>query len=238
MITGFNTDVEHLGRVFHVQTEDKGLDNPLVETLVYCGGEIIDARKNSYSDLAAAGECSEDEVLVRMEAQHQALIREIRNGKFDSGGPRPFGHNIISNRSLDEVVLSFLQEKDELSTITLHLVEDVILRGGDRTTLKLRVIEDATGRSIAGAQVKATLISTRDMPRELFSGVSDESGQIEAEIELPHVQEAELAVLLRASATGRRAVRRQVVHRKKENDIEQPHVPPPLSAKRRRKTGS
>ena len=32
MVTGFNTDVEHAGRVYHVQTEDKGAGNPLIET--------------------------------------------------------------------------------------------------------------------------------------------------------------------------------------------------------------
>ncbi|HXV77735.1 MAG TPA: hypothetical protein VD788_15580 [Candidatus Polarisedimenticolaceae bacterium] len=213
MITGFNTDIEHLGRVFHVQTEDKGLDNPVVETLVYCGGEIIDARKNSYADLAAAGECSEDEILVRMETQHHALIREIRNGKFDTGGPKPFGFNIISNRSLDEVVLSFLHEQDRLSAISLDLVDRVTLREGQHTRVRLHVVEGATGRSIAGAQVKATLISTQHMPRELASGVSDDSGRVDLDFDLPALGQAELAVLLRAGAAGRRAVRREVVQR-------------------------
>ena len=69
MITGFNTDVDYQDRVFHVQTEDKGLDNPVVESLVYCGGEIIESRRNSYSDLSEGGTYSEDEILMRMEAQ-------------------------------------------------------------------------------------------------------------------------------------------------------------------------
>ena len=41
MITGFNTDVEHDGVVYHVQTEDKGLDSPLILSLVYSGGAIL-----------------------------------------------------------------------------------------------------------------------------------------------------------------------------------------------------
>ena len=36
------------------------------------------------------------------------MIRDIRNGKFDPDGPKPFGYNIVSNRSLDEVVLDYL----------------------------------------------------------------------------------------------------------------------------------
>ena len=38
MITGYNTDVRHGNRIFHVQTEDKGLGNPKIETLIYVGG--------------------------------------------------------------------------------------------------------------------------------------------------------------------------------------------------------
>ena len=108
MITGFNTDVDHDGRVFHVQTEDKGLANPIIESLVYSRGEIVASRNTSYAECLGADDISEDEVMQRMERQHQALIREILNGKFESEGPRPFGHNIISNRSLDEVVADFL----------------------------------------------------------------------------------------------------------------------------------
>ena len=55
MITGFNTDVDHQGRVFHVQTEDKGLQNPVVESLIYCGGEIIASRSESYAELTENG---------------------------------------------------------------------------------------------------------------------------------------------------------------------------------------
>ena len=34
MITGFNTDVRHNNRVFHIQTEDKGDASPEIESLV------------------------------------------------------------------------------------------------------------------------------------------------------------------------------------------------------------
>jgi hypothetical protein len=212
MITGFNTDVDSQGRVFHVQTEDKGLDNPVVESLVYCGGEIIESRRHSYADLTEAGECSEDEILMRMETQHQALIREIRNGGFDSEEPKPFGHNLVSNRSLDEVVLGFLQEEEDLGPLALELLDDSVLHQGSRPELAMVVLEETTRRPIAGAQVKLTLISTRDKPLELYSGVSDPEGRVDASIEIPEISGADLAVLCRASAAGRRTVLRRLVH--------------------------
>ena len=55
MITGYNTDVKHKSRVFHVQTEDKGAGNPCVESLVYVGGEILATRRMSYAEMAQKG---------------------------------------------------------------------------------------------------------------------------------------------------------------------------------------
>ncbi len=39
MVTGFNTDVQHDGKIYHVQTEDKGVDNPLIEIVLPVGIE-------------------------------------------------------------------------------------------------------------------------------------------------------------------------------------------------------
>ena len=55
VITGFNTDIEHDGVVYHVQTEDKGLDSPIILSLVYAGGTILASKRSPYEDLIAAG---------------------------------------------------------------------------------------------------------------------------------------------------------------------------------------
>ena len=55
MITGFNTDIEYNGQVYHVQTEDKGVDNPVIESLIYIGGEILGSRKLPYSKILTDG---------------------------------------------------------------------------------------------------------------------------------------------------------------------------------------
>ena len=62
MITGFNTDIEHEGVVYHVQTEDKGLDSPIILSLVYVGGTILASKRSPYEDLIATG--FSDEVLA------------------------------------------------------------------------------------------------------------------------------------------------------------------------------
>ena len=108
MVTGFNTDVEHDGRIYHVQTEDKGTSNPTIESLVYRGGEILAAVRSSYADLQAKG-FDEADIARRIEAQHNQVLADVRAGKFEVRKARVFGEGIITPRSFDEVVLEFLR---------------------------------------------------------------------------------------------------------------------------------
>ena len=211
MITGFNTDVQYEGRVFHVQTEDRGLDNPVVESLVYSGGEIITSRRSAYADLARSSDYSEGEVARRMESQHQALIREILSGRFDPDGPKPFGYNIITNRALDEVVLDFLSREVGLEQIRLEMAEQQTFVEGTQPQLSLRVIAEASDRPVAGAKVTVKLISTRDKPKEVFSGTTAHDGRIEATFEIPPMPGANAAILLQAEASGNNAEIKQLV---------------------------
>ena len=82
VITGFNTDIEHDGVVYHVQTEDKGLDSPLILSLVYVGGAILAAKRSRYEDLIAAG-FSEGELTKRLKRQHQLICAAINAGRIE-----------------------------------------------------------------------------------------------------------------------------------------------------------
>jgi hypothetical protein len=82
VITGFNTDIEHDGVVYHVQTEDKGLDSPIILSLVYVGGTILASKRSPYKDLIAEG--FSDEVLAeRLKRQHRLICAAINSGRID-----------------------------------------------------------------------------------------------------------------------------------------------------------
>ena len=82
MITGFNTDIEHDGVIYHVQTEDKGLDTPIILSLVYAGGTILASKRSPYEDLIAQG--YSDEVLAeRLKRQHRLICAAIHSGRID-----------------------------------------------------------------------------------------------------------------------------------------------------------
>jgi hypothetical protein len=82
VITGFNTDIEWNGVVYHVQTEDKGLETPLILSLVYTGGRILASKRTPYNDLIAAGF---DEVALaeRLNRQHKILCAAIKSGRVE-----------------------------------------------------------------------------------------------------------------------------------------------------------
>jgi hypothetical protein len=82
VITGFNTDVKHKNRVFHIQTEDKGEANPYVESLVYVGGEILATKRTSYAEVVKTGR-DDHAVQDLMEQQHRTMIAAIQRGRFD-----------------------------------------------------------------------------------------------------------------------------------------------------------
>lgn len=82
MITGFNTDVEHDGVVYHVQTEDKGLDSPLILSLVYTGGAILASKRSPYDDLVNSG-FDERALSERLQRQHKLICAAIRAGRIE-----------------------------------------------------------------------------------------------------------------------------------------------------------
>ena len=91
MITGFNTDVEQDGVVYHVQTEDKGLETPLILSLVYVGGAILASKRTPYDDLVAQG-FDEKALAERLNRQHKLICAAIRAGRIEDlkrmGTPR------------------------------------------------------------------------------------------------------------------------------------------------------
>jgi len=82
MITGFNTDVKYKGKNFHIQTEDKGPKNPVVETLLYFEGMIVASKKTPYEYMVGESDL-ETKIKKLMVKQHQEMIADLKSGSFD-----------------------------------------------------------------------------------------------------------------------------------------------------------
>lgn len=83
MITGFNTDVEYDGKVYHVQTEDKGVDTPVIVSLVYQGGTILASKRSPYDDLLKDGVVDEKALAERLSKQHKLICAAIKAGRIE-----------------------------------------------------------------------------------------------------------------------------------------------------------
>lgn len=83
MLTGYNQDVQAGDELLHVQTEDKGRDKALLETLVYRGGTIIAAKRTSYSDQLSAGTLNDDNLGEMLKKQHQIIVAILKAGKVE-----------------------------------------------------------------------------------------------------------------------------------------------------------
>lgn len=106
MVTGFNTDVKYQGVVYHVQTEDKGPQNPLILTLIYIGGEILGSRRTIYTE-HLKGDDDEKIIAKLMEDQHTSVMAEVKRGKYTPGAE----NTVVEDLSLDEIVLAYLAQR-------------------------------------------------------------------------------------------------------------------------------
>lgn len=79
MLVGYNTNISYKKKVYHVQTEDSGRDNPFIITLLYQQGAILASRKTSYAHLLDDPDFKE-KVRKMMQDQHKQIIRELISG--------------------------------------------------------------------------------------------------------------------------------------------------------------
>jgi len=88
MVPGFNTDFKYRGETYHVQTEDNGVGNPVVVSLLYHKGAILASRRTPYHDLAGKPGF-EQELMGLMKSQHKDLMRALLSGAYDKNGTAP-----------------------------------------------------------------------------------------------------------------------------------------------------
>jgi hypothetical protein len=81
MLVGYNTNISYKEKIYHVQTEDSGQNNPVVVTLLYSKGAILASKKTNYAHILNDVDFTE-KVTKLMKAQHKLIIRDLLSGKF------------------------------------------------------------------------------------------------------------------------------------------------------------
>jgi len=85
-VVGFNHNLNHKGRVFHVQTEDSGPQHGHIITHIFMGGNILASTKGTYAELLASTAPGDVSAAVRklMEDQHKTMIKRLVGGAHDA----------------------------------------------------------------------------------------------------------------------------------------------------------
>jgi hypothetical protein len=83
-LLGYNNNVRHKGKVFHIQTEDSGVKyGHIITHLFMDGGRILKSVKTGYAEYIGNDRMA-DIVREMMKQQHKAMFIALRDGKFDA----------------------------------------------------------------------------------------------------------------------------------------------------------
>lgn len=194
MITGFNTDVKHKNKVYHVQTEDKGRSNPKIESLVYVGGEILDSYQTSYEQNKA--DLTEDQIMELLESQHKRVVRHIKIGHYDED--EAFTEDIISNRDLDDVILEHLSAEEEQDPIKLVVNGLSTVRANATSQLKIETRRTLSQSPVSETQIRIKLVTPEQAPVLLSEGQTDQTGFFVTQVSMPGYPEGQSSISILA----------------------------------------
>jgi hypothetical protein len=81
-MSGFNTEIEHGGTAFHVQTQDQGANAHYVESVIYKSGKVLSSRRTYYTSFLNSP-ALHTKISDIIQEQHAAILKEITDGHFD-----------------------------------------------------------------------------------------------------------------------------------------------------------
>lgn len=241
MITGYNTDVEFDGVIYHVQTEDKGLDTPVILSLVYSGGAILASKRSPYDDLVARG-FDEDVLAARLQRQHKLICAAVHAGRIEdlkqlgSKEPTPATPNVEAEIEKDssvaedeptpEVVqtepqvesespgdrFSISAEASAETGLTVMLSGSHELRGGSSVTLRLNVLRRGPNGKERVPGANVTVKTLgTSFPPQSTFATTDGRGAVVVLISIPDFKAGRAAILIQAEAGGEVAELRKII---------------------------
>ena len=183
MIFGFNTDVRVGKQVYHVQTEDRGPSNPVIDTTIYTGGRVVHKRATSYREFLESPDFNEADLRERLEHQHGNIIEDLRSGELQFDAP---GAPVPAKPREEGVIVQLLNPASWLAAGT--------------ATLKLRVRSKADQQPVAGAQVRVT-VSAAQGPIH-FEAATGDNGEAELSFPMPRTGPGGTELVIHAAAAS------------------------------------
>jgi hypothetical protein len=181
VITGFNTDIPHEGVTYHVQTEDKGLETPLILSLVYVGGAIIASKRTNYDDLIAEG--FDEKILTeRLQRQHKLICAAIRAGRVEDlkrmgeHAPAAEAEAPAAKKPAGRAAKSGSKSKAVVEEAPTEKAEPVVTRPSPKTETEAAPPE---AKSVEAAEA-SEMGTTEAADEELYLSLLDDEGDFRA----------------------------------------------------------
>lgn len=185
---GHNSNVTMDGNIYHVQTEERGAAQALIDTTVYLRGRVLHRRTNSFSDLLPLNSEREQALKLRVDTQHRSVVDEIRSGKLrlsagnDAKAAAPHAAGGASAVVSADLRLELLNAKTWLS--------------GKHASLQIAV-NDPSNRPVERATVMARVEGAA--APAAFSAETNLLGRAKLEFEMPALAGPEVALVVEAS---------------------------------------
>jgi hypothetical protein len=228
VLTGYNTDIEYAGTVYHVQTEDKGRSNPFVESLVYASGEILYSRRTPYHDLVDQ-ELDPRTIATIMDRQHRAIVEAIGAGRLKQllepdeeatdddttvVHPEAMPAPLSADISLDQVILDYLEAQRERAHLILRAASDHDFAYGRTAKVSIVAVDSLSNAPLGGVQVSVLFKSTADPRRVVLAqGETSQDGTFTSDAQLPAYNGGTSAVVITAHSDLGQSEIKHLVHR-------------------------
>jgi hypothetical protein len=196
VVFGFNTDLRVGNAVYHVQTEDRGDVNPVIDTTIYSKGRILHRRVNSYKEFRETPEFNPAALRERLELQHRAIIDELRSGALVLEAP-PAAASPGAKAEAPPPAPAGIQ---------VQLLNPGSWLAAGTATLKLEVKSKGKGEAVAAAAIQVTVTGAQGAVE--FSCKTDGAGNAELVFPLPRMGPGGTDLVIRAkSSTGEDEIR-------------------------------
>ena len=187
MLFGHNSNVKAGDTTYHVQTEDRGASNALIDTTVYFRGRVLHRRTNNYFDLLPLNPDHEQALKVRLDEQHRTVVEEIRTGALHLALPQ-------DDKSASQTPAALPAQASQV--LLLELINAKSWLSGKRALLQVAVRNEAH-QAVGGATVSARVDGAAEASE--FSVQSGDFGHAQLEFDMPRLASAEPALIIEAS---------------------------------------
>ncbi len=186
MLFGHNSNVTAGGTAYHVQTEDRGAANALIDTTVYFRGRVLHRRTNNYFDLLPLNPDREQALKLRLDEQHRTVVEEIRTGALHLALPRDENVSVSAGTPA---------AASAPGVLSLELLNAKTWLTGKRALLQVAVRNEAH-QAVGGATVSARVDGAAEATE--FSAQTGDFGHAQFEFDMPRLAGTEPALVIEA----------------------------------------